>query len=239
MHRHLLGRHILDILDIGGNIALLDILRGGLVHGDHSGGRYLLASIGGGVQVSLVDGLLHHNFSSLRLFHHGLLNRGLTDHLLRADFFIFYMLLNFFLGDVVGDQALGRLGGVDDGLLEGSILANDGLLHGRVIHSLLDDRAGGILGHGLVGDLGLVFNLMFHLLVVSHGDLDRGIISVLDGLIISEGLGNLDLLTQSSDVGLEVLTLVRDGFIRNDWLVVGIELLDRDIFDPSARLRGT
>ena len=118
-------------------------------------------------------------------------------------------------------------------------MANDGLLHGRVIHSLLDDRAGGILGHGLVGDLGLVFNLMLHLLVVSHGDLDRGIISVLDGLIISEGLGHLDLLTQSSDVGLEVLTLVRDGFIRNDWLVVGVELLDRDIFDPSARLRGT
>ena len=131
------------------------------------------------------------------------------------------------------------MGGVDDGLLEGSILANHGLPHRRVIHSLLDNRAGGILGHGLVGDLGLVFNLMFHLLVVSHGDLDRGIISVLDGLIISEGLGHLDLLTQSSDVGLEILTLVRDGFIRNDWLVVGIELLDRDIFDPSARLRGT
>ena len=91
LHRHSLDRHILDILGTGGNIALLDIVRLGLVHGNHSGGRYLLACIGGGVQVSLVDGLLHHNFGSLGLLHHGLLNCGLTDHLLRADFFIFYM----------------------------------------------------------------------------------------------------------------------------------------------------
>lgn len=102
---------------------------------------------------------------------------------------------------------------MDNGLLEGSVLTNHGLFHRSVVNSLLDHGTGGIFSDGLIGNSGLVFNLMFHLLIVSIRDLNGGVIGVLDGLIIGEGFSDFNLFTQSSHVSFKILTLIRNGLI--------------------------
>lgn len=80
---------------------------------------------------------------------------------------------------------------------------------------------------------------MFNLFIIGVGNLHGLIIGVLDGLIISHSFGHFDLIAQSSGVGFNILSFIRDLFMGDDWFIIGIIFLNRDIFHPGLRLRGT
>jgi hypothetical protein len=80
---------------------------------------------------------------------------------------------------------------------------------------------------------------MFHLAVVCIGDLDGNIVSMLDSFIVSDGFGHLDGLSDSSHMGFDVLSFVRNAFIGDRGFIIGVIFLDRNVLDLGLRCRAT
>jgi hypothetical protein len=83
----------------------------------------------------------------------------------------------------------------------------------------------GIFCNGFVRNVGLIFSLVFNLFIISVGYLNGLVIGVLNSLIVGDGLGDFNLVTQSSSVGLNVLSFIRDLFVGNHGLIISIIFL--------------
>jgi hypothetical protein len=90
----------------------------------------------------------------------------------------------------------------------------------------------------LVSNMRYVISSMFDLFVVSIGDLNRIIFGVLDSLIVGDGLLDWNLVSNDGLVILSVGSVVRDLFVGDFGLVVGVVFLDRDVLHVGMRLGG-
>lgn len=78
---------------------------------------------------------------------------------------------------------------------------------------------------------------MLNLFVVSVRHLDRLVMGMLDGLVISYGLCYINRVSDSCMVGVNVLSFIRDLFVRDNWFVICVGLLNWYMFYPCLRLR--
>jgi len=142
-----------------------------------------------------------------------------------------------------------------DGALGKNSLAGDGTVLDFLVHTFVGNVVGNVvvglshrvgdlldLGHGVmfnygsVGDVGLVLGLVLDLFVVGVRHVDWVVVRVLDGLIVGNGLGDVDGVSNRGNVLVHVLAVVWYLFVSDHWLVIGVGLLDGNVLDPGLGL---
>lgn len=88
-----------------------------------------------------------------------------------------------------------------------------------------------MFNNSFVRYLGNVFGSVLNLFIIGVGNLDRLIIGVLDSLIISDGLCNFNLISESSGVIFDVLSFIRDLFMGNHGFIVSVIFFKRNAFN--------
>ena len=106
------------------------------------------------------------------------------------------------------------------------------------IGDLLSLGGGYVFDNSFVRNMGFVLSFMLDLLIVSVRDLNGLVISVLNGLVVSDSFSDFNLIADSGVLSVDVLALIWDLLVGHYRLVISISLLNGDVFKPGLRLRG-
>lgn len=164
-----------------------------------------------------MNGLLNNHLRRLGALYSWLLDRAFGQYGLASDSLILHLLLNSLVSNVFNHILISRADNIGD---------------------LLSLGGGYVFYNSFVGNMGFVLSLMLDLLVVSVRDLNGLVISVLNGLVVSDGLGDFNLVADRGVLSVDVLALIGDLLVGHYRLVISISLLKGDVFEPGLRLRG-
>ena len=82
-----------------------------------------------------------------------------------------------------------------------------------------------------ISDSGNVFSPVFHLFVISVGDLDLLEIGVLDSLVVGHSFDDRDIDSQTRGVLFLVFPFVGHMLVGDHGFVIYVEFLQRDVLD--------
>ena len=117
------------------------------------------------------------------------------------------------------------------------IISNISKCSSNNIGNLLRFNGWYMLNNSLVSYDWLIFSFMFNLLIIGVRYLNWLIICMLNCLVISEGFCNFNWVSDCSILCIDILSIIRDLFVSDNWLIISILFLNGYIFNPCFWLR--
>jgi hypothetical protein len=118
----------------------------------------------------------------------------------------------------------------------GDVVLNVTIGLSHCIGDLLNLGDGVMFYNGFVSNVGLILGLVLNLFIVGVWNLHGVVVCVLNGLVISYGFSHIHRVADRSYVLVDILSFVRNLFVGNHRLVIGVSFLDWHMFNPSLRL---
>jgi hypothetical protein len=97
--------------------------------------------------------------------------------------------------------------------------------------NVLELRKRNVFCDDFISDSGNVFSPVFHLFVISVGDLDLLEIGVLDSLVVGHSFDDRDIDSQTRGVLFLVFPFVGHMLVGDHGFVIYVEFLQRDVLD--------
>lgn len=116
-----------------------------------------------------------------------------------------------------------------------SIRTDIGFLYGNQFELAFNFRLRHVLDGSFVSHMRNILGAVFNLLVIRVRDMNRRVIGMLNGSVVGHFFSHFNILADGSCMGFDILSFIRDSFIRHMRFIIDVIFLNRHVFILDTR----